>query len=282
MGAIGDQFPGTGWQIESIEARLNHGAGVRVIGGGSVKNCSLHDNGEEGFNGSGVKLTITGNSVERNNFDGFIHDGEAGAGKFTATTDLVLSNNYVANNYGHGLWTDTDNKNALIEGNIVVGNAGDGIKHEISFSAMIRNNRLIGNGRSSPWLWGSQILIQNSQDVTVTGNYVVVAEGYGNGIGVINQSRGSGPLGPYVSKNNSIYANVITYHGGNGHSGLVDDVTPAAQIPAMNNHFDSNTYVVNDLASQHWSFNSFIGWDKFRSAGFEGKGDVQLASTSPE
>ena len=54
----------------------------------------------------------------------------------------------------------------------------DGIKHEISYDAIIRNNIVAGNGGSfDEWLWGSQILVQNSSNVEVYGNFVEVAAG---------------------------------------------------------------------------------------------------------
>ena len=39
------------------------------------------------------------------------------------------------------------------------------------------------------WLWGSQILIQNSSNVKVYRNLVEIAADFGNGIGVIYQDR---------------------------------------------------------------------------------------------
>lgn len=45
-----------------------------------------------------------------------------------------------------------------------------------------RNNVVRNNGRKfDAWLWGSQILIQNSQNVDVYNNVVTVAADAGNG-----------------------------------------------------------------------------------------------------
>ena len=52
----------------------------------------------------------------------------------------MVRNNYVHDNFGNGLWTDTDNVNTLYEGNTTTNNYLDGILHEVSYSATIRNN----------------------------------------------------------------------------------------------------------------------------------------------
>jgi parallel beta-helix repeat protein len=69
-----------------------------------------------------------------------------GGSKFWATEGLVVRNNVVRDNAGAGLWSDTDNRGVLYEGNLVYRNADDGIKHEISYGAVIRNNTCCLNG----------------------------------------------------------------------------------------------------------------------------------------
>ena len=81
-----------------------------------------------------------------NNYAGYKADWEAGGTKFWATTGLVVRNSCVHHNAGPGLWTDYDNIDTLYEGNIVFSNANDGIKHEISYDAIIRDNIVAGNG----------------------------------------------------------------------------------------------------------------------------------------
>ena len=81
-----------------------------------------------------------------------------------------------------GCGLDIDNHNTLYEGNTVVNNNAEGIKHEISFSANIRDNVVSGNGRAlSVWLWGSQILIQNSSGAEVSHNMIIVPQAMGMG-----------------------------------------------------------------------------------------------------
>src|SRR5208337_1042989 len=100
-------------------------------------------------------------------------------------------------NQGAGLWTDGNNEGTLYENNTVVNNLGSGIGHEISYRAIIRNNTVKGNGgMSTTSLWlGAQIQVLNSSNVEVYGNTVEVPPAGGNGIGLMNQTRGSGTLG---------------------------------------------------------------------------------------
>ena len=161
MGAIGGQYPGPGWRVLSSEARLNHGTGIVVGDDAVVQGCSSHDNGQQGIRATGANITVALNNISKNNFAGFDPSWEAGGAKFSYTTNLVVRANKVADNSGVGLWTDIDNVDAVYDGNTVTNNGNEGIKHEISFAATIRNNVVSRNGKDgSVWLWGSQILVQ--------------------------------------------------------------------------------------------------------------------------
>ena len=127
-------------------------------------------------------------------------------------------------NKGPGLWTDHDNVQTLYEGNKVFLNEQDGIKHEISYDAIIRDNIVVANGKSKDdWLWGSQILIQNSSDVQVYGNLVEVAAEFGNGIGIVHQDRGKGAYGPWDAVRNDVHDNTIVHLGSHGQNGIATD-----------------------------------------------------------
>lgn len=159
LGAINDTDLGAYWTVMNCIIRLNHGAGILLADHGEILNNAIYENGEEAISiDFGTNAVVRGNEIAYNNYAGFDPDWEAGGTKFWSTSNLVVSNNYVHDNYGPGLWTDTDNVNTLYEGNVVVGNAAEGIKHEVSYAAKIRGNIVCGNGRSdSTWLWGSQI-----------------------------------------------------------------------------------------------------------------------------
>ena len=185
-----------GWRISDVTARWNHGVGLSFGPETRVSGGSFSHNGQLGIGGTGEGSTIEGVEIAFNNYAGYNSGWEAGGTKFWETKDLIVRDSCIHHNGGPGLWTDNDNIGALYEGNKVFMNADDGIKHEISYDATIRNNIVAHNGTSGfdIWLWGSQILIQNSSNVEVYGNLVEVSDGFGNGIGVIYQDRGEGAL----------------------------------------------------------------------------------------
>jgi parallel beta-helix repeat protein len=169
------------------------------------------------------------------------------------TRDLIVRNNHVHDNLGRGLWTNIDNLNSLIEDNLVEDNDQSGIAHEISYAVTIRNNTVRNNGLSfDNWGWGAQILIQNSSGTTVTGNTVTVSAAGGDGITVVNQNRGSGDLGAYISENITVTGNDVTYLGDVGQSGVADDTNGFSCQNQANVTFEGNTYRVASLDNAHW------------------------------
>ncbi len=239
-------FPrGRNWVLRNVTARWNHGLGARVGPGTHISGGSYSNNGQLGLAGSGSHILIEGAEIAFNNYAGFNSGWEAGGTKFVRTDNLVVRKNCVHNNDGPGLWTDVDNINIEFVDNLVFDNRGDGIKHEISYRAKIYGNTVARNGHERlNWLWGSQILIQNSQDVEAYNNIVEVRADFGNGIAVINQKRGEGRYGPRMAKNNFIHNNTIIHLGASGLNGMVADYGREWFDEKSGNVFDQNTYVV--------------------------------------
>ena len=269
VGAIGDQVPGLRWQISKCLVRHNHGAGIEAAGGSVITANKVFENGQLGIGAHGDNVVVRDNEIAYNNFAGFNAGWEAGGTKFSHTNHLNVVRNNSHDNHGAGLWTDIDNRDVIYDSNKVLNNDGAGIQHEISFAAKITNNLVSGNGKAmSVWLWGSQILIQNSSDVDVSHNTVVVAKGYGNGIGVVIQNRGQ-----YLATRNSIHDNDITYLSARGASGVVCDYEPKADLVATNT-FDNNTYHVNELGRAHWYYKKAFLFDGLQGGGQEVHGHV--------
>jgi hypothetical protein len=270
LGAIGSDASGAGWVVNKVESRWNHGRGISLGSGSQIVNSFIHHNGQLGISLIGTNSEAIKNEISWNNYAGFSTGWEAGGSKFWATTNLTVQSNYVHDNNGPGLWTDFNNVGTLYDSNTVINNLGDGIKHEISYNAIIRNNIVKGNGNAATvWLWNAQIMVQNSSNVQVYGNTVEVPVGGGNGIALINQKRGAGTLGPWVAANNYVHNNTITNVGNNGISGIVDDT---GGNTAVGNHFDSNRYIVPKTGRKFWQW--FIGkdWAGFQAAGQEQHG----------
>jgi hypothetical protein len=238
-----------GWKLINVSARWNHGVGARIGSRTHIAGGAFSHNGQLGIGGNGTDSVIENVEIAHNNYAGFSAGWEAGGTKFVRADGLVVRNACVHSNDGPGLWTDIDNINIEYVDNMVFNNAGDGIKHEISYSARIHGNTVAQNGKGKHnWLWGSQILVQNSGNVEVFDNIVEVAADFGNGISVINQDRGEGAHGPWISNNVRVYRNEIIHLGANGKNGMIADHDKEWFYHDSGNLFHSNTYVVPDPA----------------------------------
>ncbi|MCG8548174.1 MAG: right-handed parallel beta-helix repeat-containing protein [Alphaproteobacteria bacterium] len=275
QGAV-DARRGTGWKVIDVTVRWNHGVGLFMSPKMQIIRGAVLHNGQLGIGGRADNGLVDGVEIAFNNYAGFSAGWEAGGTKFVRTDNLIVRNTCVHNNDGPGLWTDIDNVNIVYENNKVFKNAGDGIKHEISYKAVIRNNDVAGNGYGfDNWLWGSQILVQNSQDVEVYDNTVVVGPNGGNGISVVNQKRGSGILGPFIARNNRIEGNTIIHLGDRGNSGIVVDFEQKEFWKNNSNTFDRNEYFGVRPDRSFWMLNDRARrWDYVRTNGMEAGGKL--------
>ena len=281
-GAI-DARDGRDWQVVAVTARWNHGIGIFIGDGISVQGGSYSHNGQMGMGGQGDGALIEDVEISYNNYAGFSSGWEAGGTKFVMSNGLKIRGTCVHHNDGPGLWTDIDNINILIEDNKVYENSGDGIKHEISYDAVIRNNTVARNGsRKDNWLWGSQILIQNSANVEVYRNIVEVDAEFGNGISIIHQNRHTGKYGPLVAANNTVHHNEIIHLGKRGKDGMVADFDGAWFWRDGNNQFTWNNYVIVDPKHVFWAFNNrLLTWSSIRDNGLEQHGTLTIERRQP-
>ena len=278
-----DARDGTGWKMTDVTVQWNHGVGLYLGHNMQVTGGSISNNGQLGIGGEGTNGVIDGVRIAGNNYAGFSAGWEAGGTKFVRTQNLIVRNSCVHDNIGPGLWTDIDNVDITYINNKVFRNLGDGIKHEISFRALIADNVVAQNGTAyDVWLWGSQILIQNSSDVEVRNNVVEISPQAGNGISVVYQDRGSGKLGDYESKNNYIHDNTIIHLGARGHNGIVTDHNRETFWQANTNRFDNNRYIaVMPLDSMFGINNRFGNWADTRAQGFEKNSSLTVQKKAP-
>jgi Right handed beta helix region len=148
---------GRGWVMQYLTVQYNAGAGVFVGTDGNLSYSCLRDNGEYGFQGqgsdagrfSGTNLTIDHNEVTGNNtWNWESKDGGcgcSGADKFWNVANVKLTDNYIHNNHGPGIWADTNNANFDVENNYVSGNDGEGVIYEISYNLRLAHNIFVRN-----------------------------------------------------------------------------------------------------------------------------------------
>ena len=261
---------GVGWIVENCDLHHNSYAGLALSDGSIARNNRIHHNGVIGIEVSWVGNSgalVEGNEIYRNNTTGADEFEEAGGSKFGATENLIVRDNFVHDNQGPGLWTDTDNIGTLYEHNVVEDNSGAGIFHEISYSATIRNNQVRGNGfRSRGWLWEGGIMLAGSQGVEIYGNTLV--DNY-NGITLIQQNRGSGALGPYLLRNVTVHDNTVVR---SGRTGAVQDVGDRSVFTTRNIRFRNNDYVT--VAGFSWADRT-LTWPQWRGYGMDLTGTIR-------
>jgi parallel beta-helix repeat protein len=291
FGAVGDQYPATGWTVQNNEIRWNHGGGLRMSTDGRAIDNYMHDNGTMGVVGSGRNLLVQGNEIARNaTYIGTYCEFECGGLKFTNTDGLVVRGNYSHDNYGPGMWTDLDNIRTLYEGNTVVDNTGPGIFHEISYQAVIRNNIIKHNKRpNDDWFWNAQIMISTSRDVEAYGNTIEIdSESSSNGIMLIQQDRTNDPCsyGECVVVNSYIHDNDITITGNRRHgsNGGAQDTTRYSDMyaPSSNNKFDRNHYHVTNANRDGywWWLSNYQFWPWLKPLSQEVNGSVDSNFTT--
>lgn len=274
-----------GWVVEDCELRLNSGAGLATGTGSRVRRCDIHHNGQLGIGGGGDHVLLESNRVWANNIRGFSPGWEAGGVKLALGDGIIFRNNHIYDNIGPGLWCDIHCRNVLYENNVIERNGGPGIFHEISFSAVIRNNILRHNaavGRGL--LWDDEILIAASESVEVYDNKLTVSPGK-CGIMLVDQSRPmEGPMkggGKYMTRNNKIHDNEMTFEDA-ACAGGASDAEPGDEnfsvITDGNNVFDRNLYRVPlNSGPQRFSWgHDVFDLDEARQHGFEPNGRLVL------
>ena len=262
FGAIeADWDQGTGWTVEDCEIHHNRAAGVKIGHDMVLRGNYVHHNGQYGLHGWGNNALIDNNEISHNNTEGYDPLWDAGGMKFVRSDGLVFRNNHVHSNYGIGVWFDANNIRVTIEDNLIEDNEAAGIYYEISYEAVIRNNRIFRNGDgSADRLSRSGIVISESSDVEVYGNTLAGNE---NGISAMQAERGTGYFGEWLVENLWVHDNDVTMDS--GASGLADWKGDGG-IFNRNNRFDRNTYRISGN-SLPFRYGSRVSESTWRSKG---------------
>src|SRR5690606_14332306 len=136
-------------------AAMMAGARQRIVG-----NC-LRDNGQYGINAyaAGNRITdlvVSGNEITGNNTDDWETRqpgcGCTGGVKFWAVDGADVSDNWVHDNRGVGLWADVNNNDFVFERNLIENNDSAAIVYEVSYNAIVRDNTI----RKNNWVEGRE------------------------------------------------------------------------------------------------------------------------------
>jgi len=262
-GAVGGDNTGY-WQVTDNQIRWNHGGGVRTGKQMQILRNYIHHQGQLGIIGyKSDSVLIDSNEIAYNNTAGYYPFWEAGGSKMTAATHLTVRNNRVHHNKGKGLWTDENSIYVLIEGNTCTDNDHQGISHEVSYDAVIRNNTVERNGfLNSGGVAGGGITLNSSANVEIYGNNVNYNA---DGIGAYQQPRGSGTYGPHEIKNLYVHDNIVRMSSGN--TGLTQSVNDNSYYTSRNNRFVHNTYYMGSTNMRFWWMNAARSDAQWKSYG---------------
>jgi hypothetical protein len=278
IGSIGpSQTEGANWVIKNNDIQLNHGAGVGINFGWQILNNYIHNNGQLGINGGIGTTTISsgvliqGNELAYNNYAHVAPKFGAGGSKVGATLNLVFRGNYSHDNEGSGFHNDRGSTNTTYDNNTSADNTEQGIFYEISYGALVRNNKLLRNGyihaNNSFWLYGADLLSSSSQDVIAYCNTAEVSALGGNGLDIIGQVR-------EVSSGNNYHHNTVIFDGDSGVNGGAYSDPNQTNFFKLN-YFNNNTYHLPAVSQVSFPWdNKFSAFSRFQSFGQDMQGTI--------
>ena len=120
----------------------------------SSSTTASRDNGQYGFSAYGRTASTTSslrhNEIAGNNTDDWeMRSSRAAAARAAGSSGPprrpVVTDNWVHDNHGVGLWADTNNTGFLFPGNYIADNDAEGMIYEISYNARSSHNTFVRN-----------------------------------------------------------------------------------------------------------------------------------------
>jgi parallel beta-helix repeat protein len=275
--------------VVGTEFTDNFNAGLVIQGDGArVSRVNTHHNGRYGLavtepcvgcpGPSGV--IIEDSEIAFNNTRQLSVIGDAGGTKFSGgTRGMIVRHNEVHDNYGSGLWWDTNSRNAKVYGNRIYDNRNCGILYEASFGGTkIHHNTLINNGIGDgtvDWTINAQLSIASSDG----------SRGGRSGIEIYANTIGGDayPLGLVThagrpsTKQVKVHDNVLILRAASSRVGGADDSGTGEMFrPSAGNRFRANTYRVLDPHAAYWAWNGeTLTWAQWQALGHDGSGVLE-------
>jgi len=149
---------GPGWTVEFSTVIENRGAGLMAGPDNVYRYNCMKDNGQYAVNaccgGDSPAteihdFTLDHNEIVGNNTDDWESQvsgcGCTGGVKFWLNRDVTVTDNWVHDNHGPGLWMDNNNRGFMIEGNYISDNDGQAVFAEAGYDFQIRFNNILRN-----------------------------------------------------------------------------------------------------------------------------------------
>jgi len=251
------------WTVENNEITGSH-TGIQFADQSMIRNNYIHHNygnpsgATPAERGGGYVGYYASNTILENNE--IAYNGKEQ--KSMESTNVTFRNNFVHHNQGDGIWYDGGNPGALVEGNRVEDNAGNGIFYEASAGSIIRNNTIRRSGDTG-------VFVSTSQNAEIYGNALE------NNFRAITYFVNCGAMvGRTIDlQNNWAHDNIIRVGAESGvfATGIsyTADCTPAQVATyhsgAKNLRFSHNTYYVPDVGGWYWLWNGMKQWFPWQS-----------------
>ena len=150
-----NQDASRGWKVLHSTIRDTDGAGVFDASYNNDSYDCLTQNGQYGFQGAGgsTNITLSHDEISFDSTDN-IDDGTpygcgcSGGGKFWEVSNGIVTDDYVHDNYGTGLWADTDNTGFNYSNDYISNNQGTGLTYEVSYNAKVHHDTFVGNEKA--------------------------------------------------------------------------------------------------------------------------------------
>jgi parallel beta-helix repeat protein len=280
---------GRNWVVVGTEFKDNFNAGLGIQGDGArVSRVNTHHNGRYGLVVTAAcggcpgpaGVVIEDSEIAFNNTRQLSVIGDAGGTKFSGgTRGMIVRHNDVHDNYGSGLWWDTNSKNAKVYGNRIYDNLNCGILYEMSLGGTkIHHNTLTDNAMGAgtvDWMLNVQLSIASSDGSRGgRGGIEIYANTIGGDaypLGLVTHAGRPSTKQVQVHDNVMILRAASSRVGGADGSGTGDMFSPSA-----GNRFRANTYRVLDPQAAYWGWNGeTFTWAQWQDLGHDVSGDVE-------
>ena len=268
LGTLSDQ-----WTIEYNDIGPNY-SGIVFPSNSRVWHNYIHDNYFSGYVGlSAHNSLIEGNEIARNGWEQ----------KIARSNNVWFRNNVVHHNPGAGIWFDSDNTGALVEGNRVEDNGWIGIFYEISAGGIIRNNTIRRSGDAGVFLSNSKdtqiynnTLENNFRAITYFLNCAAVG---GGSVPPSEHSAAGWDLADNTAHDNTVtvdtqsgaLAGVFSYTSGECTTEYVEPYRNGSK----NLKFLNNSWDVPSTTGQYWFWAGLKTWTEWQALGHDTTGTVR-------